>query len=199
MTNEEVSFRAKQHICSNLKELMQHKSFSKITVSELTKKCNINRNTFYYHFEDIYAALKWMFEQEAITIVKQYDLLLDYEEVVSFVYDYITGNSYIINCAYDSLGRDILKGFFYKDFRSMIENIIREYEGKMNIAVTDDLRNFISTLYTEGIAGMLINLAQNPKSYQKDVLGSYFKILIRNTIPSVLKGFEEEKQKNKVK
>lgn len=192
MTNEEVSFRAKQHICSNLKELMQHKSFSKITVSELTKKCNINRNTFYYHFEDIYAALKWMFEQEAIEIVKQYDLLLDYEEVVSFVYDYITGNSYIINCAYDSLGRDVLKRFFYKDFRSIIEANIREHEKNLNITVTDDFRNFIATLYTEGLAGMLINLAQNPKKYQKEQLGSYFRILIHTTIPSLIKGFDEE-------
>lgn len=192
MTNEEVSLRAKQHICSNLKELMQHKSFSKITVSELTKKCNINRNTFYYHFEDIYAALKWMFEQEAIEIVKQYDLLLDYEEVVSFVYDYITGNSYIINCAYDSLGRDVLKRFFCQDFLNLIKNIIVEYEKNLNITVIDDFRDFLSTLYTEGFAGMLINLAQNPKRYTKDQLGSYFKILIRNTIPSVLKGFEEE-------
>lgn len=192
MTNEEVSLRAKKHICSNLKELMQHKSFSKITVSELTKKCNINRNTFYYHFEDIYAALKWMFEQEAIEIVKQYDLLLDYEEVVSFVYDYITGNAYIINCAYDSLGRDVLKRFFCQDFLNLIKNIIIEYEKNLNITVTDDFRDFISTLYTEGIAGMLINLTQNPKRYTKDQLGSYFKILIRNTIPSVLKGFNEE-------
>lgn len=192
MTNEEVSLRAKQHICSNLKELMQHKSFSKITVSELTKKCNINRNTFYYHFEDIYDALKWMFEQEAIEIVKQYDLLLDYEEVVSFVYDYITGNSYIINCAYDSLGRDVLKRFFCQDFLNLIKNIIIEYEKNLNITVTDDFRTFMATLYTEGVAGMLINLAQNPKRYTKDQLGSYFKILIRNTIPSVLKGFDEE-------
>lgn len=192
MTNEEVSLRAKQHICSNLKELMQHKSFSKITVSELTKKCNINRNTFYYHFEDIYDALKWMFEQEAIEIVKQYDLLLDYEEVISFVYDYITGNSYIINCAYDSLGRDVLKRFFCQDFLNLIKNIIIEYEKNLNITVTDDFRTFMATLYTEGVAGMLINLAQNPKRYTKDQLGSYFKILIRNTIPSVLKGFDEE-------
>lgn len=192
MTNEEVSFRAKQHICSNLKELMQHKSFSKITVSELTKKCNINRNTFYYHFEDIYAALKWMFEQEAITIVKQYDLLLDYEEVVSFVYDYITGNAYIINCAYDSLGQDVLKRFFYKDFRSIIEANICEHEKNLNITVSDDFRNFIATLYTEGLAGMLINLAQNPQKYKKEQLGGYFRILIHTTIPSLIKGFDEE-------
>lgn len=192
MTNEEVSLRAKQNICSSLKELMQHKSFSKITVSELTKKCRINRNTFYYHFEDIYAALKWMFEQEAIEIVRQYDFLLDYEEVVSFVYDYVAGNSYVINCAYDSLGRDVLKRFFCQDFKSIIENIICEYEKNLNITISDDFRLFITSLYTEGIAGMLINLAQNPKAYSKEMLGSYFRILLHSTIPSALKGFDEE-------
>ena len=56
-----------------------------------------------------------MFEQEAIEIVKQYDLMVDYIEVISLVFDYAANNAYIVNCAYDSLGRDVLKRFFCQD------------------------------------------------------------------------------------
>ena len=93
---------------------MSQKAFSKITVSEIIRMCNVNRKTFYYHFEDIQALLKWMFEQEAIEIVKHYDLMVDYTEVISLVFDYAANNAYIVNCAYDSLGRDVLKRFFGK-------------------------------------------------------------------------------------
>ena len=78
MTNEEVFFQTKKALSDALKKLMSQKAFSKITVSEIIRMCNVNRKTFYYHFEDIQALLKWMFEQEAIEIVKQYDLMVDY-------------------------------------------------------------------------------------------------------------------------
>ena len=85
MTHEETSLRTKKAICDALKELMRHKTFSKITISELIRECNINRKTFYYHFEDIYGLLKWMLEQEAIEVVKKFDLLIDYQDAFLFV------------------------------------------------------------------------------------------------------------------
>lgn len=53
---------------------------------KLVADCNINRKTFYYHFEDIYALLKWMFEEEAIDVVKHFDLLVDYEEAIAGIF-----------------------------------------------------------------------------------------------------------------
>ncbi len=58
MTNEEVSYNTKKALADTLKELMTRKPFSKITVSEIIRECNVNRKTFYYHFEDIYIFIK---------------------------------------------------------------------------------------------------------------------------------------------
>ena len=104
MTHAENSLRTKTKLADSLKKLMMHKPFSKITVSEIIRDCNVNRKTFYYHFEDIYALLKWMFAQDAINIVKEYDLPSEYREALSFVMDYISDNSYILNCIFDSVG-----------------------------------------------------------------------------------------------
>ena len=45
---------------------MNKKPLSRITINEIVQDCGLNRNSFYYHFEDIYALFKWMLEQEAI-------------------------------------------------------------------------------------------------------------------------------------
>ena len=186
MTNEEASFKTKKALCEALKKLMSHKPFSKITISELIRECNVNRKTFYYHFQDIYALLKWMIEQEAIEVVKQYDLLVNYKNAISFVVDYVNENAYLLNCAYDSLGRDMLKQFFYKDFIGVVENIIMQKEKELQIAVNDDFRNFLVNLYTEGLAGMLINLFQNPTEFNKDKITSYLSVIITDSLPAVL-------------
>ena len=77
MRNEEISLNTKRKLAEKLKELMRKKAFDKITVTELIEGCKINRKTFYYHFEDIQSLLKWILEQEALEVVKNYDLMLD--------------------------------------------------------------------------------------------------------------------------
>ena len=34
-------------------QLLEEKPYNKITVKNIVERCDINRNTFYYHFQDI--------------------------------------------------------------------------------------------------------------------------------------------------
>ena len=45
----------KKAIALALKEVMKTKPLSKITVNDIAEECSINRQTFYYHFQDIQA------------------------------------------------------------------------------------------------------------------------------------------------
>ena len=50
-------------------ELLAQKPFKKITVSDITDRCGVNRMTFYYHFEDIYALLDYCLTSEMSKIL----------------------------------------------------------------------------------------------------------------------------------
>ena len=65
-----------------------------------------------------------MLEQEAVEVVKQFDLLVDYEDAILFVLDYVEANAHILGCAYDNMGRDEMKRFFYADFIGIIGTLI---------------------------------------------------------------------------
>lgn len=186
MTHQETSLQTKKMLCTSLKKIMTHKAFSKITVSELIQDCNVNRKTFYYHFEDIYGLLKWMLEQEAFEVVKQFDLLVDYRDAFDFAINYVEQNSFFLNCIYDSVGRDELKRFFYQDFIGLIERIVRDNEKKLNTCVSDSFRRFLCNFYTEATAGMLIDLFQKPDEYDKAELLDYLSVMIHTSLPTVL-------------
>ena len=51
MTHEEMSLHTRQAMTGSLKKFMGLKPLSQITVSEICADCNLNRKTFYYHFE----------------------------------------------------------------------------------------------------------------------------------------------------
>lgn len=186
MTHEETSMQTKLMLCASLKKIMKHKPFSKITVTELIKDCNVNRKTFYYHFEDIYGLLKWMLEQEAFEVVGHFDLLVDYKDGFDFVIDYIENNAYFLNCIYDSVGRDELKRFLYQDFIGIMEKIVRESERNANVQITDAFRDFLCNFYTEAIAGTVIDLFQHPDKYNKSELFEYFTVILKNSLPAIL-------------
>lgn len=186
MTHEENSLRTKTKLSNSLKKLMTQKPFSKITVSEIIRDCNVNRKTFYYHFEDIYALLKWMFEQEAINIVKQYDLPSDYEEALSFVIDYINENSFILNCVYDSIGLEEMKRFLHHDVTDIIRTFIDGKEKELGLQISDDFKSFLCNLYTEGFAGTLLHQIKEPEQYSKEQLISYCSLILNNSLPSIL-------------
>lgn len=187
MKQEEISLNTKTKLADALKQKMKSKPFQKITVSELIKACGINRNTFYYHFEDIYALLKWMFEHEAIEIVKNFDLLADNEEAIGFVLDYVEKNDYILNCAYDSIGRDELKRFFCADFLEIVTSFISEAEKLYGKKLDDGYKIFLSNFYVEALSGILVNLIKDGELNNKSTAIKYISDTIKNSLMGIFR------------
>lgn len=186
MKHEEVSLNTKKELSESLKNAMRKKPFQKITVSELIQDCGMNRNTFYYHFEDIYDLLKWTFEQEAIEVVKNFDLLVDYEEAIDFVMNYVESNEYIINCAYDSIGRDELKRFFYADFIEIVVSIIDGVEKDSGKKFEPEYRKFLISFYMEAIGGMLIEWIKDRNKKSHETVVQYFSTTIRDSLNGIV-------------
>ena len=183
MKHEVTTYNTKKLISETLKSIMRTKPFSKITVSEIINICGVNRKTFYYHFEDIYALLKWMFEEEAIEVVKHFDLLEDYEEAIRFVMNYVDENDYIISCAYDSIGREEMKRFFYTDFLGITQSLIDAAESEFEKKIDPDFKEYVLKFYTEALSGMLIDWVKEKDDKEKTI--RYLTVIIKTELESM--------------
>ena len=186
MKHEEATLKTKTALSSSLKKFMKKKPLSKITVSEIIADCNVNRKTFYYHFEDIYDLLKWTLEQEAFDVVKNFDLLIDYEDAIRFVVDYVNKNAHILNCAYDSMGREELKRFFYNDFVGIVKNVVEEAKTSCGVRVEEDFENFLCDFLTEATAGLLVNGFKDREKLKQENVSKNIAVMI-DVLPEVLK------------
>lgn len=54
----------KDTIAQAAKSLLMEKGVRKLTVKDIVEECSITRQAFYYHFEDIPALFRWMFERD---------------------------------------------------------------------------------------------------------------------------------------
>ncbi|MGN1406115.1 MAG: TetR/AcrR family transcriptional regulator C-terminal domain-containing protein [Erysipelotrichaceae bacterium] len=187
MHNEEISLGTKRKLARELKGLMKKKPFAKITVSELIKNCKINRKTFYYHFDDIYDLLKWTFEEEAVAVVKNYNLMCDSKEVINFVLDYCEENRYFLINACDSVGRDSFKRFFYNDLYDIGISIISEAERVSGKSVDEKYRKFLCSFYVEAISGILYNwIKSDMKEFTRAEVVNYISSAIVNSLKGIM-------------
>ncbi len=74
----------KKALASALKDLMDERSFAKISIGDICDKCEMNRKSFYYHFKDKYELLNWIFDTECFAITKHDD----YERRVNAMLDF---------------------------------------------------------------------------------------------------------------
>ena len=186
MKHEVTTLNTKKMLSASLKHCMENKSLSKITVTDIVTDCGLNRKTFYYHFQDVPDLLKWTLEQEAVDVVKQFDLLNELEEALRFAVRYIRENSHMINCAYDSIGRDELKRFLNHDFQSIVMSIVEQIERKENVHSDPDAKKIICNFYTEGMAGELVDLLKSRDAAQDEKSIRCISLVVRTSLEAAV-------------
>ncbi len=188
MTHAVASLNTKRTLANSLRKAMEKKPFSKVTVTEIIKDSGVNRKTFYYHFQDIYSLLKWMVQQDAVDVVKNFDIESDFGKAIVFVMNYVEQNSHLVFCAYDSVGHDVVKSFFYDDFIELMKKYIIINERKHNLVLNERYRAFLSRFYTEALSGMLMDWIKDKESVDKQ----YVADVISKTILSSLNGIFDD-------
>lgn len=186
MKYQAASLKTKRALAESLKKLMRAKPFSKITVTEIVNDCEVNRKTFYYHFEDIYALLRWIFEEEAVNIIRKFYLLNDYDEAIEFIYEYISENKDLLRNAYDAFGSVELSSFFHMSFVGLNESLIESVEQKMHKRLPERTREYLCEFLTEASAGLLLNIISGNMHFDRAKDMMPVSSIIRASIVGVL-------------
>lgn len=175
------NLNTKIELANAFKELSKIKPMKKISITDLITYCNINRNTFYYHFEDIYDLTNWIFNEEVKTIIEDFDKN-NLEAFLNKVLDYVEKNKQIFNSAYNSFGREQLKELLHPHFRIILDSIITNDIEKHNLNIDTDYKNFLIDFYSEGIASSIVNYFKGNQIRDRKTLIKYL-LSLNKTIP----------------
>lgn len=151
----EASFETKREICASLKGLMMQKPLGKITVAEIMKPCGMARQHFYYHFEDINDAVRWMFENEAVTFLREQKGSELWQDGLLQLFQYIQDNRAVCLCALHSLGRDHLKRFFQTEINAIMRDNIQAVTADMHYNPSDQELELICRFYIGALVNMM--------------------------------------------
>lgn len=126
----------------------------KITVKDIVLRCEINRNTFYYHYADIYAILTEVFETELEKVVAEYNATLSWEEGFIMATRFALENRRAVYHVYNSLRREELERYLYNVAGGIMTSYVdRVAEG---IPAQLDDKRMIAMFYQSALTEMVI-------------------------------------------
>lgn len=153
-----ASDQTKHALAAALKELMAQKPIDKITIHDITERCGIRRQNFYYHFEDVYDLMRWMFQEEAVSLLRQHEGTLLWQEGLLQLFRYIEENKAVCLCALRSVGREHLKRFFETDIHAIIHRTVEQFGhevGAISAGATEADSELTTHFYVVALTGML--------------------------------------------
>lgn len=144
---------AKKELSASLKKIMLTKSLNKITVTELSASCGLNRQTFYYHFKDVYNLVEWTFKEELKDALEGTDIGLDWQDGFVRVFDYAKHNRNFILNVVESIDRSIIEVNLYEEIYGLLIYYIKEREKTLGINVSPKDEKSISDFYKYPLVG----------------------------------------------
>lgn len=191
-SNPAAPSETKLQMAEALKRLIKDRPFAKITVQDIVAECNINRNTFYYHFENNYDLLSFTYSLEVQNIVNSFqEANASLPQAMDFVLDYIDKNIPLCQCAYESLGEQQLKIIFEKDLMVFVRATIDYFAAQASIKFSEDFETFVGYSFTNLLSSQIIWYIRHNGDLDKEI----FKQCLQTFYTASLKSVMEEAAK----
>ena len=118
-------------------KLLNEKPLKQISVRDIVDECGINRNTFYYHFQDIPALLESIVKEDADRIIREFPKVSSIEECVEAAISFSLKNRNAVLHIYRSVNRDIFEQYQWRVCEYVVNTYIDELLVDRKIADSD--------------------------------------------------------------
>ena len=135
----------KRALEESLKKMLLKKPVNKITISDITEDCGINRMTFYYHFKDIYDLVEWSCVEDAARALdgkKTYDT---WQQGFQQIFQAVLDNKPFVQNVYQFVNREQVETYLYSLTHNLLIGVIEEKA--VGMQVRDEDKEFIADFF----------------------------------------------------
>lgn len=134
----------KNALSAAMKELMAKYPMEKIKIGDIVELCNMNRQSFYYHFKDKYDLVNWIYYTEFFSNI-QSSLEKSAWELIEKMCDFFYENRVFYSNALRVTGQNSFSEYFTEVMHPLIHSGIEE------IFKDDINQDFYATFFADAI------------------------------------------------
>lgn len=162
-----------QAIIEAFNGLLEERPLDKITVADISERCGINRNTFYYHYHDVYDLMDSIFRDETDRILKQYGNASNWREAVRAATSFVTERRTMIYHVYNSMSRNNLERYLFNIATDIMEHIMATDENLARLSASE--REDVVVLFSSTLVGLVLRwlnegMKEDPDAFVDNLL-----------------------------
>ena len=136
-------------------DLLEEKPFNKITITDITSRCGLNRMTFYYHFDNIYELMIWGLEMQMHEVSKDYINYENWKTGYLRVFYFALERKTYIKKVFRTLEQEHLEHYLNKIAEQMVLSVIEDKSGDKPLNEDDKL--FTAQICAYVLVGILMS------------------------------------------
>ena len=150
--------------------------------------CGVNRQTFYYHFDDVYDLLEWVFEQDANRVLPKEIVREHWREDVMVFFEYLYDNSSFALNVYHSDSRL----YMLRYLKTRLQNCIHSFAVLVSEGRNIDRQDFefVVEFYANGIIGLISQWLDLGMQLPKYITKERFLRLLDSSVENMLERFQ---------
>lgn len=161
---------AKKLISSTFVKLLSSKPFDKITIKDIVDTCEINRNTFYYHYSDIYGLLEEIFKTELNIVIECHRETGSYMDGLIRVAKQAYAHKKFIYNICSSRSYEYFEHYMYRACKPIMIDIVTTAAASLNLP--DEDIEFIASFYEYACVGVISEWFKTGMREPPDVFAS---------------------------
>ena len=165
------SFTRNAIIASFLK-LLNERPLHKITVKDIVEDCGINRNSFYYHFEDLPALVEAIVEENADKIMEEHASAASLEECLDIAIDFAMQNKKAILNIYHSVNRETYDQYLNRVCEYVVTGYVERVAGEY--AICEEDKAILIKYYKCELIGQILDWMKDGMRY--DIVKQFHRI-----------------------
>ena len=181
----------KRALSQSLKKLLAEKPLDKITVTDIVSDCGVNRQTFYYHFQDLYDLVEWTCLEDADKALQDRKTYATWQEGFLSIFNLMKEDQAFIMNIYHSVSLDQLELYLYKLVYPLLLNVVNEQAGGMSVREED--KAFIADFYKYAFVGLVLDWIKRGMKDNPQLIIDRLSILIKGTIAQALENYRLDK------
>ncbi|MGM9940705.1 MAG: TetR/AcrR family transcriptional regulator [Bulleidia sp.] len=176
----------KQMLAESLYHVLDKKPLDRIRISDLTEECGVNRQTFYYHFHDIFELIEWIYVTEAEKAIGPHYTYADWTIGMKNLCDLMMKKKTFLMKTYHSASHGNLERVLSDNLYQMIYDVIEEKS--KGYVISDQAKRFIADFYKYAFTGVLMDWLDKGMVLEADaVVNCVSKIMYGNLEDAIRK------------
>lgn len=186
--------KTKDLLVSSLQELLLTKPLDKIRISDITDHCGMNRQTFYYHFHDIYDLIEYAYYHDSsrpyiidkLAVSAPFLWRNAFDELLNYIHD----NEIFILRIRHSLSSNYLTNILKHSVEEYLHKVLHIANEEYH--VSEKNMNNIQIFYNNAIVGRILEWIDRDMKEEIEELSSALTTLMEGTLENTLLCFSKQ-------